>query len=273
MRNVLRANLWRLVKSRAFHLALAAMLAYTALIVLVCWDHYATGTGSYTLESVLTAGFGLMGYLTIPSLIMAPLLALYLGTEYGEHTLRNKLTVGHTRTEIYLADLATCILAAVGLDLLSLLLAGALCVYPVMGMSGVLLRASPGQVLAWIATALLARAAWAAVMKLLTASMGSPSAAAVAALLLVVLASLLCSYGFRQMEYLVHRMADGTAVENGEARLAFWQFLLDLLPTGQSLQVSRLDTPNLWRLPLLSLGVAAASTGAGLVLFHKKDLK
>ena len=110
-------------------------------------------------------------------------------------------------------------------------------------------------------------------MKLLTASMSSPSAAAVAALLLVVLASLLCSYGFRQMEYLVHRMADGTAVENGEARLAFWQFLLDLLPTGQSLQVSRLDTPNLWRLPLLSLGVAAASTGAGLVLFHKKDLK
>ena len=75
------------------------------------------------------------------------------------------------------------------------------------------------------------------------------------------------------MEYLVHRMAAGTAVENGEARLAFWQFLLDLLPTGQSLQVSRLDTPNLWHLPLLSLGVAAASTGAGLVLFHKKDLK
>ena len=39
MRNVLRANLWRLVKSRAFHLALAAMLAYTALIVLARWHH------------------------------------------------------------------------------------------------------------------------------------------------------------------------------------------------------------------------------------------
>ena len=76
MGNLLHAGLSRLVRSRAFLLALLAELAYTALVVLVCWDHYATGTGNYTLESVLTAGFGLMGYLTVPSLIAAPLLSL-----------------------------------------------------------------------------------------------------------------------------------------------------------------------------------------------------
>ena len=60
---------------------------------------------------------------------------------------------------------------------------------------------------------------------------------------------------------------------NLEGRTAFWQLALDTLPTGQYLQISRLDTPNLWRLPLLSLAVAAAVTGAGLVLFRRKDLK
>ena len=76
MGNLLTAGLRRMVKSRAFLLALLAELAYTALVVLVCWDHYAAGTGNYTLESVLTAGFGLMGYLPVPSLIAAPLLSL-----------------------------------------------------------------------------------------------------------------------------------------------------------------------------------------------------
>ena len=161
MGNLLHANISRMVKSRVFLLAILAELAYTALVVLVCWDHYAGGTGNYTLEAVLAAGFGLMGYLSIPSLIYAVLLSVHLGTDYSDNTLRNKLIVGHTRTEVYLADLLTCVIAAVGLDLLFLILAGALCVYPVLGISGTLLRVSPGQLLAWIAAALLARAAWA----------------------------------------------------------------------------------------------------------------
>ena len=39
MRNLLCAGLRRLVKSRTFLFALLAVLAYTALVVLVCWDH------------------------------------------------------------------------------------------------------------------------------------------------------------------------------------------------------------------------------------------
>ena len=174
MGNLLTAGLRRMVKSRAFLLALLAELAYTALAVLVCWDHYAANTGSYTIESVLTAGFGLMGYLSVPSLIAAPLLCVHLGTEYSENTLRNKLIVGHTRPAVYLADLLSCAIAALGLDLLYMLLAGALCVYPVLGMTGRLLTASPGQLLAWIAVGLLARAAWAAaVTASLSASAGT----------------------------------------------------------------------------------------------------
>ena len=269
MGNLLHAGLSRLVRSRIFLLAVLAELAYTALVVLVCWDHYATGTGNYTLESVLTAGFGLMGYLPVPSLIAAPLLSLHLGADYSDGTLRNKLIVGHTRTEIYLSDLLTCIVAAVGLDVLYLLLAGALCAYPVLGMAGTLLRVSPGQLLAWVAVGLLARAAWAAAVKLAVTLLGSRTSASIAGLLLVLAAAGACSFGFHELEYLSRHLD----AANREVRLALWQLALDTLPTGQYLQVSRLDTPNLWRLPLLSLAVAAGSTGIGAALFQRKDLR
>lgn len=269
MGNLLHVGLSRLVRSRTFLLAVLAELAYTTLVAAVCWDHYAAGTGNYTLESILTAGFGLMGYLPIPSLIAAPLLSLHLGADYSDNTLRNKLIVGHTRAEVYLADTLTCVIAAVGLDVLYLVLSGALCIYPVLGMSGVLLRVPPGQMLVWIGTALLARAAWAAVIKLTVTLLGNRTTASIAGLLLVLAAAGACAFGFHELEYLArHPAAAGL-----ESRTSFWRLVLDVLPTGQYLQVSRLDTPGLWRMPLLSLGVIAASTGIGLTLFRRKDLK
>lgn len=273
MRNLLHANLRRLVRSKAFQIALLAELAYVALVVMVCWDHYATGTGKYTMESVLTAGYSLMGYLPIPTLITAPLLSVYLGTDYSDNTLRNKLIVGHTRTEVYLADLLTCVLTAVALDVLYLALSAVLCIRPILGMSGMLLRVPLGQMLVWVVVALLARAAYAALVKLLVTVLGNKTAASIMVLLLVVGATLLCASAFSEMQYIERGLAGEYPVENGEARLSFWRMLVDVLPTGQYIQVSRLDTPNLWRMPLLSLAVIAASTGAGLLLFRRKDLK
>ncbi|MBD4630130.1 hypothetical protein GUG51_05480, partial [Xanthomonas citri pv. citri] len=86
MRNLLHANLRRLVRSRAFFFALLAELAYITLAVLSCWDHCAAGD-QYTLEYILTAGYVLLSYLPIPALILAPLLGIYLGADYGNGTL------------------------------------------------------------------------------------------------------------------------------------------------------------------------------------------
>lgn len=268
MRNLLCANLRRMIRSRAFLVTLLAWLAYTALVVLSCWDHCAAGD-KYTLEFLLTAGYVLLSYVPLSSLILAPLLSLYLGADYGNGTLRNKLIVGHTRTEVYLADLLACVLVSVAMDALHLLLAGALCVQPILRASGSLLRFPLGQVLAWAAVSFLARAAWAAVIKLVATALGSRTAAAIAALLLVAAAALAATKGIGEIAYLARHLDEAGNAE----RMNTWQMILDVMPTGQYYQVSRLDTPNLWRLPLLSMAVIAASTGIGLALFHRKDLK
>ena len=54
---------------------------------------------------------------------------------------------------------------------------------------------------------------------------------------------------------------------------AVCRFPIDLLPTGQCLQISVRSAEQFWRMPLLSLSAIAASTCAGLLLFRRKDLK
>ena len=56
--------------------------------------------------------------------VSAVLIVLYLGTEFDENTVRNKLSVGHTRKEIYYANYLTCITFSLSLLLICLLSSG-----------------------------------------------------------------------------------------------------------------------------------------------------
>ena len=51
------------------------------------------------------------------------------------------------------------------------------------------------------------------------------------------------------------------------------QILIDINPAGQMFQIAGRVAPNLKVLPLYSLGIIVIFTGAGLVLFKKKELK
>ena len=54
---------------------------------------------------------------------------------------------------------------------------------------------------------------------------------------------------------------------------AVYQFLYDLLPTGQSLQYTMLNFTEPEKLMGLAAAVCAVFTGAGAALFRRKDLK
>ena len=51
-----------------------------------------------------------------------------------------------------------------------------------------------------------------------------------------------------------------------------YQTLLDIIPSGQTLQMQERDS-NLEILLVYSLGILVVFTGSGLVLFNKKELK
>lgn len=59
----------------------------------------------------------------------------------------------------------------------------------------------------------------------------------------------------------------------GGAKRAALETIYDLLPTGQSLQYMHVEAAHPERLALYSLSVIVLSTGTGILLFRRKDLR
>lgn len=120
MSRLFAANLMRLKKSKLFWflIVVAAVLSLTLVILLILYPD--------SIDKIMFAYPVLIAFM-IPALI-----GIFLGTEYSEGTLRNKLMIGHSRRNIYLANLLTTLLAAYAL-LVSYLIPVLLLGFPVLG--------------------------------------------------------------------------------------------------------------------------------------------
>ena len=281
MINLLSAALLRLRKNMGFWLALLAMAAYGVFVGAVCWQRALEGSVQFGMEEPLLFGFGAIGSFPFHAFVMAPLFSAFLGAEYSDGALRNKLIVGRTRQEVYLSGLLTCVgmaLVLMGVYLVTVLAVG----FPAVGTFHIPLP----RLAALLGVGLLALTAYAAVVHLAVTLAGRRSTAITLTLLGAVAAMGLCTYLMSRLEapeFITEYILGASGFEEPAPRpnsaylppaaRAAVQFVLDLLPTGQCLQTARMTPGVLWRMPLLSLAVLAASTGAGLFFFRKKDLK
>ena len=113
MAKLLRANLSRLWKSRIFYIGLAFMLLLNVFLVLDGWNYGRQGYPE-PLEDMLFQNCIIIGF------VSAVVVGMFLGTEYSDGTIRNKIAVGHTRASIYLANLIVCAAASALLLMISL---------------------------------------------------------------------------------------------------------------------------------------------------------
>lgn len=94
MIKLLRAHFCRLSKDILFYIV---MLVNTVLTIL-----FANELNCGIVDSV---------YLIIQPFIYSVFVAFFVGKEYGNGTIRNKLICGHTRSVVYFSYLITCIIA------------------------------------------------------------------------------------------------------------------------------------------------------------------
>lgn len=110
MRKLLSANFSRLLRSKIFWvlegISAAADILFYVLAVIntrnLSSDWY-LGNGNYYFFLVLV-------YIGI---VMAVFTGFYVGTEYSEGTIRNKLSAGHSRTDIYFANMTVVVTAGI----------------------------------------------------------------------------------------------------------------------------------------------------------------
>ncbi len=220
--------------------------------------------------------------LSVIAIICTLAVSLFLGTEYSDGTLRNKLVVGRTRAEIYLANLTVC--TACSFLLLLCALAGA-------GPVGYALYGGTQMELPQLAfvllCAFLAVAAQTALCVLVAMNIGSKSTAVVTAMVLLLAMLFTASFlGSRLMEpELVYDgvtitqdgieygdLIPNSAFVDGAERTAY-ELIYDSLPVGQMARINNLELERCLRWPWLSLLWQILSSVAGLALFARKDLK
>lgn len=248
MRKLLSANFNRLLINRAFWLAVILMTFAEGIFLLLMLR-----SGPIPIDVVLFFPLQCVGVL------VAVFFSLFLGTEYSDGTIRNKLIVGHKRSSIYLASLITGIIAVTIIYLAGVLTGSVI---------GIILDVAPhnsiGQIVLAGVISWLACISFVSIFNLI--GMLSSSKALTAILCMLIAFALLFSglYIFQLLskpDYLV-----------GVERVIY-QTLFEINPSGQILQTTSINIASPWKLTAYSLALSFVLTGLGLHVFRKKDLK
>lgn len=292
MRNLLRANFSRLFKSKIFYLAVLVMAGLAACATWNQWDEMRK------YGSIASVDYALFLSQVLFGIVAAIFVSLFVGVEYSDGTIRNKLMVGRKRTDIYLANFITCMAA------LAIVYAASTAV--ALGMSTLLLEPSvvPAKHL-WIAfgMGLFTVLAYAAIYNFFAMLLSNKTYTAIASILLAFGLMICATYVQNRLDQpefyqqlapgivtgadedvTMAVMEDGTVAEmkletvpnplylSGAERERF-QFFLDVNPYGQTTELAMLNIPHPGRIILLDLGIVLIFGLGGVALFRRKDIK
>ena len=274
MVRLLKANFARLWKTRSFWVCL--ILAFVLAL-----GNFLT-TYSVKPESVETLGAELLSGGSNIMFFASIFAALFLGTDYSNGTVRNKLIVGHKRYDIYLSNLVTT--AAGGLLLtaaawLGVLVTG-LCLGGKIGMPA---GEFAVKMLAYIG-AIIAVSAIFTLLGMLIASKSAIITITLVSTFVLIIGAAVIESLLAEPEYVTDYVffVDGTAVQ-GEpmanplyvtgVKRDILTAVNDVLPSGQIMQIELGTVRSAELMPLYSVGVLAASTAVGVLVFRRKDLK
>ena len=275
MSNLISVGLFRTVRSKLFYI----LLVLTALtMVYVYYNTYRLQLGPDFSQLDLYF-FQFINANIVSAAVFCP---LFLSSEYGDGALRNKLMVGRTRPQIYLANLAVNCLYGTAACLAAVVTG--LCVgVPLLGWFQ---NAGPGKILLYVLLALATTWVCAALYTFLSMVVASRGVAITLCILLAFGLILLGQYlylALSQEEVLTALFYTDTgemavseqpnpAYLTGFARQVY-QFFYELTPGGQAYQILGMSAQS----PLRMLGysglVFVLVTGLGLAIFQKKDVK
>lgn len=280
MNRLLRANFSRLWKSKIFWIEMMVMLVYAIVFLLngsrqaAVMPEYNYTLDNYYFHFALSIGVFCLLFTS-----------LFTGTEYSDGTLRNKLVVGHTRTNIYLANLLTNFSAT--FMIVGAWIMGAMVGVPTLGF----LKMGYKQQMFYLAIIILLAAVFSAIFTFI-AMLSSNKTMTVVIAAILFLGLLICS--LKLYSALVQpEMVSGVSVNVDEMYVTemymtepapnpkyvggtlrkVYEFILDVSPCGQSFRVALLEVVRPVRMLISSAIITVIVTFGGIVLFKRKDIK
>lgn len=276
MNKLLWANLMRLKKNRYFLIGLALTLVSGMFISIMRYvDMKQTGSTN-NLDS------GFFYCVLIITIILSLFCSLFVGTDYSDGTIRNKLIIGHKRMNIYLANVLVNMFAALIMFILFAVVY--MCIgVPLLGFFQTDIKV----IMFFIVTVIILLFAFASIFTMI-AMINSNRSVVVGVCILSAFLLIIVGVYFCGRLDAPEKIPDFSYELNGEAQWEsetknphyiegtereIYQFLYDFLPGGQVIQCTSMEAKNMYMLPLYSAIIVITTTFSGVIIFKKKDIK
>ena len=277
MRKLITANFFRFHKDRF-------SWCVVGIIVILSLVNVFNSTRSYEAMAAMGYTMSLDDYYfnqaPLIGAFLAVLISMFMGTEFSEGTIRNKLCIGHKRNEIFLSNFISCALATIALTAVWLLTSALL-----FGMIGTL-EMEVSKFIGCIFVAIGFAVSFAALYTVI-GSLSSNKAMTIiytfAVFIVFVMAASalydrLCEPEMNEgMEIIGTQLVAMEPTPNplylsGTIRIVC-EVALELLPTGQALLLSDVAIEYPVRAIVLSVVFTTVTLHVGSMLFRRKDIK
>ena len=275
MIKLLNAGFTRLRKNRAFWLFLIFSIFMYLFMIYTQYKDMKEYGEVIQVEQII------LNYSTIIGIVVAIFVSLFLGVEYSDGAIRNKITIGHSRIQIYLSNLIIVSIASVFCYIVFSFISA--CVgTPLFGwvkVEGINFTTLFIDILFLIMafSAIDTFIAMVCSNKTYTA-IGTIIVAFLMMMIALTCFNLLCSSPIIQTVTINESGEMITKEEPNpryptEKEMKIYQTIVDFLPAGQAFQIAGGNNTNFNILPVYSLVNVIIFTGAGLIIFNKKELK
>ena len=276
MRRLLRANFSRLLKNKLFWILISIELFMGGLFPVLHYMDNIDEKSAWTMDSTIFI------YSLFVPLMVSLLTALFIGSDYSDGTMRNKLIAGQVRRNIYAANLVVNMEAAFLLCFAFWI--SHICIgTPLLGW----FVSDAKKILGYLLVTLAMVAACVAIFTLIS-MLCSNKAYSVAGCILIIF--MLLFVGVRitaalnepEMYDAYSYMSEGVTVQEDETpnpnyvsgvKRQIYNFLNEFLPGGQMLKLSNMNAEHLGRYAVYDGIIFAFVTGGGILSFRRKDLK
>lgn len=276
MHRLLRANFSRLLKNKLFWILISIELFMGGLFPVLHYMDNIDEKSAWTMDSTIFI------YSLFVPLMISLLTALFIGSDYSDGTMRNKLIAGQVRRNIYAANLVVNMEAAFLLCFAFWI--SHICIgTPLLGW----FVSDAKKILGYLLVTLAMVAACVAIFTLIS-MLCSNKAYSVAGCILIIF--MLLFVGVRitaalnepEMYDAYSYMSEGVTVQEDETpnpnyvsgvKRQIYNFLNEFLPGGQMIKLSNMNAEHLGRYAVYDGIIFAFVTGCGILSFRRKDLK
>lgn len=274
MNKLLYAGFKRLKKDKTFWIGLSIFAVFGIIMCLVQYNNMLKYSDTIKIENTFFIFASVIGIFT------AIFTCLFVGRDYSDGTIRNKIIIGHNRKAIYFSNFMISMIASVLISLVFMLIIVMIGI-PLLG--NFTLKSST---IIWlIIDIVFLIMVYSAIFNMIALLCSNKTISVVLSMLLIfglMIISFLVLNRLQQPEYVnTTNIVDGEtiveSIQNPKYLTSMprkvYQFVADLIPTSQGFQISGLVAPNIKILALYSSIITVMISSIGVGIFNKKDLK